>query len=834
MKRRVFLLFAIAALMLGAQNVSATEIKGGLEEPQAFGIPESEVSEDVAKADRVAGIEEELLQDTDKWDVYASYYYYNQLAPEYRKAWDELDVISKSYFNASKNVTDGDGYLESVKLPDGMTPDEAKNFWNMFMYSNPQYYFLRNQYRYYYKEVDGEKYATKLLLSMYPAFYEGEIRAHETEEVEAVLDTWQAEIDICETDAEKLKKIQDLICEKVDYNDDKVDGKVKEEDCFSQSAYSVFCTDLTVCAGYADSFVMLCNASGLDAISVSSADHQWNKVRVDDSWYNFDLTWDDQGKDKSPSIVYQYFGRNDDYFAAAHTPKNFWEKYLPIATLDTNPSNPEEQPGNFPAITQQAISPEIMVSDTDDGMQIELSCPTGNAQLYYTTDGTDPAVAANKSYRYKESFEVEQNTQIKAIAVCDTYFDSEIVNKNVGLKQYAITYVLDGGVNHADNPQTYNMCDSVALQSPSKTGYVFEGWYCDKEYTEKVAEIRTGMKGALTLYARWVPITYTVKFDGNGAQGGYVSDMTQCRYDEVYSLTPNVYTKRFHVFREWNTQPDGSGKAYENMASVKNLSAENGAVITLYAQWKMTTYNIAFDGNGATAGMMNGITGCKYDVAAALTGNNYVRTGYTFTGWNTKADGTGTAYADGESVKNLTDADGVTVTLYAQWRANVYSIKYDGNKATQGSMKTQTLRLYGKSYVLSSNKYKRTGYRFNGWNTKKSGKGISYGNKAKVKNLSSKDGKVVTLYARWKANKYHVKFHGNGATSGSMKKLKNRTYDKKFKLSTNKYKRKGYKFIGWNTKKNGKGKMYKNKSTVKNLTSKNGKTVILYAQWKKK
>mgnify|MGYP003426783364 CR=1 FL=1 len=80
---------------------------------------------------------------------------------------------------------------------------------------------------------------------------------------------------------------------------------------------------------------------------------------------------------------------------------------------------------------------------------------------------------------------------------------------------------------------------------------------------------------------------------------------------------------------------------------------------------------------------------------------------------------------------------------------------------------------------------------------------------------------------------YHVKFNGNGATSGSVKTLKKCSYGKKYKLTANKFKKKGYKFVGWNTKKNGKGKMYKNKAKIKNLTSKNGKTVTLYAQWKK-
>lgn len=81
---------------------------------------------------------------------------------------------------------------------------------------------------------------------------------------------------------------------------------------------------------------------------------------------------------------------------------------------------------------------------------------------------------------------------------------------------------------------------------------------------------------------------------------------------------------------------------------------------------------------------------------------------------------------------------------------------------------------------------------------------------------------------------YNIRFDANGATSGKMSTLRKVPYNKKVKLTANKYSRKGYKFLGWNTKKNGKGKMYKNKASVKNLTKTNRKTVTLYAIWKKK
>ena len=78
---------------------------------------------------------------------------------------------------------------------------------------------------------------------------------------------------------------------------------------------------------------------------------------------------------------------------------------------------------------------------------------------------------------------------------------------------------------------------------------------------------------------------YTVTFDGNGADGSSaVKDQTMT-YDRSAKLNTNKYTRRGYTFAGWNTMPDGSGTAYSNGERVVNLAGEDGAVITLYAQW---------------------------------------------------------------------------------------------------------------------------------------------------------------------------------------------------------------------------------------------------------
>ncbi len=211
---------------------------------------------------------------------------------------------------------------------------------------------------------------------------------------------------------------------------------------------------------------------------------------------------------------------------------------------------------------------------------------------------------------------------------------------------------------------------SVTLPTPTRTGYIFSGWYTSSSSGTKV-----GSGGAsytpsanITLYAHWTPITYTVKYNGNGNTGGATASSTHT-YDVAKNLTANGFTRTGYKFVNWNTKADGSGTTYTNQQSVKNLTATNGATINLYAQWAPITYTIKFDGNGNTSGSTASMT-MTYDEAKALTANGFVRTGYSFTSWRIEKNGQGACYADKQQVKNMTTVNGAVITLYAQWEEN--------------------------------------------------------------------------------------------------------------------------------------------------------------------
>ena len=403
-------------------------------------------------------------------------------------------------------------------------------------------------------------------------------------------------------------------------------------------------------------------------------------------------------------------------------------------------------------------------------------------------------------------------------------------------KKYEVKYNGNGktGGTMSNSTHTYDVSKNLTANAYSKTGYHFDHWNTKADNSgtsyanqQSVKNLSSTNGAVVNLYARWAPNTYSVVYNGNGKTGGTMSNSSHT-YDQTKSLSTNQYTKTGYTFTAWNTKADGSGTGYVDKKEVKNLTSTNGAKVNLYARWKANTYSVVYNGNGKTGGTMSN-SSHTYDQAKNLSTNQYTKTGYTFTAWNTKADGSGTGYVDKKEVKNLTSTNGAKVNLYARWKANTYSVVYNGNGKTGGTMSNSS-HTYDQAKNLSTNRYTKTGYTFTAWNTKADGSGTGYVDEKEVKNLTSTNGAKVNLYARWKANTYSVVYNGNGKTGGTMSNSSH-TYDQAKNLSTNQYTKTGYTFTSWNTKADGSGTTYTNEKEVKNLTSTQGAKINLYAQW---
>ena len=107
-------------------------------------------------------------------------------------------------------------------------------------------------------------------------------------------------------------------------------------------------------------------------------------------------------------------------------------------------------------------------------------------------------------------------------------------------------------------------------------------------------------------------------------------------------MTANAFTKPNYTFAGWALTASGD-VAYSDGAAVKNLATSG--TVTLYAKWTQDPQiTVTFNANGGTGNMAAQVI--YQNVATALNENTFSRTGYTFNGWNTRANGTGTAYAD--------------------------------------------------------------------------------------------------------------------------------------------------------------------------------------------
>ena len=220
--------------------------------------------------------------------------------------------------------------------------------------------------------------------------------------------------------------------------------------------------------------------------------------------------------------------------------------------------------------------------------------------------------------------------------------------------------------------------------------------------------------------------TVTITGNANGGSGSPTQTVTVGVATALNLTTP---TRSNYAFRGWNTSSNGSGTWYKNGDSITTSSN-----LTLYAIWG-NRYYVSYNGNGKTSGTVPSNTTHYYGVSSNLASNSLTRT-HTITfngnggtsstssasvslsrdGWNTNSSGTGTTYASGAAVTNLSSTQNATVTLYAKWNAG--------------------------STVLPT--ATRSGYRHVGWNTNSSGTGTHYAVGASYPVTAT-----TTLYAEW-------------------------------------------------------------------------------------
>lgn len=351
-------------------------------------------------------------------------------------------------------------------------------------------------------------------------------------------------------------------------------------------------------------------------------------------------------------------------------------------------------------------------------------------------------------------------------------------------------------------------------------GYRFDGWYTAPNGGNKY-DFNTPLTNNVTVYAHWVGNGYTVRFAGNGATGGGTPDQA-FQYNIGQNLHRNGFVRDGYTFTGWKRADNQ--QAYGDGQWVTNLTTQPNGIVTMVAQWSANEAHIRYNPNppaGKTTGGQgtpnwDGHTGDTPTIGQ----NGWTIDGYTFAGWATSPDGSGTRYAPGARWT----ANG-TLTLYAQWTPGQASLTYDGNGATGGKTDPQTGKTDEKINVRD-NGFTRDGYTFVTWNTQADCKG----NAVKPNSEWTLRGSS-TLYACWAGNAQTLTYHGNGATGGNTAAQSGKTGDE-LTTNANGFTRDGYTFVRWDTAKDGSGTAYgEGKNGVSQYVMKPAGN-DLYAIWK--
>lgn len=302
----------------------------------------------------------------------------------------------------------------------------------------------------------------------------------------------------------------------------------------------------------------------------------------------------------------------------------------------------------------------------------------------------------------------------------------------------------------------------------TRDGYTFVRWDTAKDgsgtaYGEgKNGVGRYTMKPAGNdLYAIWQANPASIRYRDDWGATGSTPDTTGVTGQNV-TIAQNGFTRPGYTFTGWardrrtdpSLQPGG------------RYTLTPGTT-TLWAQWKADPAHLIYNSNSGSTSQTRRTDGVV-DQTLTVIANPFTRSGYTFTGWNTQADGRGKAYAAGNGFRLVADAKSNpvnTTVLYAQWRINRVALKFDPNGGTGGypditvdAFTTVTIPADAKEP-----KVQRPGFRFTGWAMKPTpGNGDTILGPGKG-TVAMPDQGSITVYAQWAPAMTTLPFTGGHA-----------------------------------------------------------------------
>jgi uncharacterized protein (TIGR02145 family)/uncharacterized repeat protein (TIGR02543 family) len=359
----------------------------------------------------------------------------------------------------------------------------------------------------------------------------------------------------------------------------------------------------------------------------------------------------------------------------------------------------------------------------------------------------------------------------------------------------------NGSVSRYPDAAVYDSGSTVGLKAKANSGYKFVNWSGDT--TGTTDSIIVTINKVLTITANFSSTSCNITFK---SQGTTYSTAT-VNYNALATEPAAPQGGACDSFAGWYTS--GTYTTKWNFLTDKVTTDT-----TLFAKWTRFSYSVTYNANGATSGNAPAQQTKTCDGAITLAENsgNLTKTGCTFSGWNTTANGTGTNYASG-----ATYTVNAPLALFALWKTDSLIVTFNSNS---GSTVASAVVAYGVT-VQEPTAPTKAGSAFAGW----------YANQALTTpfDFSTAITAARTLYAKWNPV-YNVVYNANGG-NGSVPVDNNEYTSGQLVTILGKptgLTRQYYDFTGWNTATDGTG-VNRLAGTTFQMGSKND---TLYANWK--
>ena len=327
------------------------------------------------------------------------------------------------------------------------------------------------------------------------------------------------------------------------------------------------------------------------------------------------------------------------------------------------------------------------------------------------------------------------------------------VGGNCSLTQgpFTLAYSANGATGSPPPAADYSFGSTVTVSDGpglTKSGFTFHGWNTASDGGGQpygAGQVFSMPGNDITLYAVWAG-KYLLHYDGNLNTAGDAPTDSKSPYDSGSLVTlkaPGSLAKACSSYAGWNTKADGTGSWYAATGQLLMPASD----VTLYAQWTaLPHFTVTYDRNGGDGSVPvdGGSPYCGGSVVTVL-GNTggLTRPGFTFAGWNTASDGTGSSRAAGQTFSITGNTE-----LFAQWTPTAptqCTVTYIANGGV-GTIPSASTACGHTLTLDAGTAFTRFGYHLLGWNTATDASGSAFGAGSTI--TLSKD---LQLYATWGA-----------------------------------------------------------------------------------